>query len=152
MLANFYYRSPNTRFSLNPFGSLVSITISQQMNGNDLQYFSSLTDHCIQTTHNQILFHNFVRRPYRACYPVHWVRPHATSRDIHAGFRHSYIHGRVFLVERCAERWSRTRCLVKAVLHSKHSKLYCLHIKNYPYLTTGLPYPFLLCAWRCHDL
>lgn len=71
MLANFYYRTPNTRFSLNPFSSLASITVAQQMGGNALQYFSSLIDHCIQTAHKGILFHNFVSRSYRACYPVH---------------------------------------------------------------------------------
>jgi hypothetical protein len=150
MLDHFYYRPPNTRFSLNPFSSLVSIIVAQQLGGNDLPYFSSLIDHCIQTAHKEILFHNFVRSSYRACYPVHWVRPHATSRDIHAGFKHGYIHGRVFLVEWFTERWSWTSRFVKTARHSM-----CrldVHIKNYPYLSTRLPYPFLLRTCRCHDL
>jgi hypothetical protein len=119
-LYNFYYRSPNTGISLNPFSRLVSIVDALQVGGNDLQYFCSVMDHCSQTARNRILFHNFASSLYRTCSPAHRGRPHTTSRDVHAGSRHSYIHDWDTLVERCAERWSWTSRLVKAVLHSKY--------------------------------
>ena len=71
---------------LNPFSNSVSIADAKQMGRNDLQYFSSLIGHCIQTAHKEILFHNFVSSPYMACFLVQSLIPLDTSRDIHAAF------------------------------------------------------------------